>query len=68
MTTNRSALVSFKTSVQWVFRGPELHEHVPQWGAISRYKTEFAAGEILQVPAGIAEAREAAGLGNIIQP
>ena len=66
MSTDLDPLVSFRTSVQWMFRGPELHEHAPQWGAIDRYKTEFVAGEILQVPAGIAKAREAAGLGTII--
>ena len=57
-------MVEFETSTQWAFYIAE-DQPFPAWGG-NCYKSVFARGERLQVPREIAEARQAAGLGRIL--
>ena len=66
VTTDLDPFVTFQTSVQWLFSIPEPDQPQPLWGG-TRYRPEFLAGQILQVPRSIAMAREQAGIGTIIR-
>ena len=65
MTEDNLDLVEFRTSCHWLFCPQEPGAVPLGWGG-DRHKNEWLAGQTLLVPRAIAEARQEAGLGEII--